>query len=589
MTAFSAAMNMREIQQVRMVNELCYKLNEKIPVPEGITAIPQPIIKEVLTNVREGPFGMARVIKVGMEGDKGLIATFDIGNFKKGIPMKEKEPGIYMGEYHILPGDNTKDMPILVSLKRPGGQETEWIDPVGVVTIDTTPPPVVSGLKAKGFMERIEVFWNPVRDTPDLKGYRVLRSEQPLSGYKEVAFLELTSFEDKTVKPEVVYYYRVIAIDSAGNESDPQDGVKAMLTTDKPIMLTGEVTKDRTLAGSYVVKDDFVVPRGITLTVEEGTNLSFEEETSLIVRGTLIAEGKGAPIDFIPVGENRWKGILIERAAIMADNVRIRGAVTALAIYDSEGIIENALLKDNDTGITLSGIPSPVFRSSTVSGNITGVRLERTDAKITGNNIFQNKDGIQVMVFSGEIKENNIFDNEKNILAEGAIRIGPNFFGATNIGEMRISGIISPLVYDDRVPHGKVVSAVEDLYVQMDAGERMKKAKELMEEANGYFQKRNFGKASALFEESLKAFPLSESYYSLALCYQEMKEEDKAMEFLRKGITRFPKDPSLLKAYGMALYQKGDEIKARDIFEEVLRINPDDRQVRFIIERMKKR
>jgi len=97
MTAVSTAMNIREIQQVRMVNELCYKFNEKIPSPTGVAIEERPVIKEVLTNVKEGPFGKGRIIRVGLEGDKGMVATFDIGNFKKGIPMKETKPGIIYG------------------------------------------------------------------------------------------------------------------------------------------------------------------------------------------------------------------------------------------------------------------------------------------------------------------------------------------------------------------------------------------------------------------------------------------------------------------------------------------------------------
>ncbi len=35
MTAISTAMNIRDIQQVRMINELCYKFNEKNPFSCG--------------------------------------------------------------------------------------------------------------------------------------------------------------------------------------------------------------------------------------------------------------------------------------------------------------------------------------------------------------------------------------------------------------------------------------------------------------------------------------------------------------------------------------------------------------------------
>ena len=588
MTAVSAAMNLREIQQIRLINELCYKLNEKIPSPEGMLAADLPSIKEVLTNGKESPFGKNKIIRVGLEGEKGLVATFDIGNFKKGILMRENDPGIYTGDYLVMPGDDAKDMPIIASLKRPGGLENQWLAIDDFITIDTTAPPQVTNLKAKGFPDRIEISWDQILNTPDLKGYRILRSEQPLSGYVEITTVEFATFEDKTAKPETVYYYRVIAFDKANNESDPQDSVKASLIAGEPVILTGELKKDMALNGLYTVKGDFVVPKPLTLTVEPGTNILFDEMSSLIVRGRLTADGKDSSVEFIPLGDNKWKGLVIEGGNITTNSVRIRGAITALTIQGSEGAIENTLLTGNETGIFISGTPSPVLRNSTITGNTIGVKIDRTDARIIGNNIFQNKEGIQMMAFSGEIKENNIFDNEQNVLAGGLTRIGPNYFGSVNAEEMRLSGINAPKVYDDRLPQGKVVDAVVNLYAELNSGERLKKAKELADDANEYFKKRNFGKASALFEESLRASPLAESYYYLALCHQEMREDEKAAKILKEGIEKFPRDSGLQKALGLIYYQSGNEKEAVKVFKEVIRLNPDDKQVKFMIERIEK-
>ena len=83
MTAVSTALNLREIQQVRLVNELAHKFNEKIPSPSGMAAEDRPVIKEVLTNIKEGPFGKGKIIRAGLEGDKSMVAMFDIGNYKR--------------------------------------------------------------------------------------------------------------------------------------------------------------------------------------------------------------------------------------------------------------------------------------------------------------------------------------------------------------------------------------------------------------------------------------------------------------------------------------------------------------------------
>ncbi|MEW6674995.1 MAG: GNA1162 family protein [Nitrospirota bacterium] len=588
MTAVSTAMNIREIQQVRMVNELCYKFNEKIPSPTGVKVEDRPVIKEVLTNVKEGPFGKGKIIRAGLEGEPGLVATFDIGNFKKGIPMKETKPGIYMGEYLVMPGDNTRDMPIIASLKRPGGYESTWIDVSGFVTIDTTPPPQIKGLRAKGFQDRIEISWETIKNTPDLKGYAILRSEQPLSGYVEVARVELSAFEDKTVKPETAYYYRVVAFDHTGNESELHDPVRASLISKEPVILSGELKKDTILSGIYLVKGELIVPKGLLLTLEPETGIMFDESASLNVYGRMIANGKESPVELVPSGDKKWKGITIEGGNVVMNGFHIKGAVTAMLIQNTEGHIENGVITDNDTGVSISGTPSITVKNCTISGNRMGIELQKTDAKILQSNIFQNTDGILMKGFSGEIRDNNIFDNSRNISSESPVKISANYLGSINIDEMKISGVSLAKVYDSRIPDGKIVDAISNPYATLTQEERQKKATEFVIEAGNYFRQRNYGKASTLFEEALKAFPTPETYYYLALCYQEMKEDERSLKFLKEGVEKFPKDSTLQKALGLMYYQQGNEVEAKKAFEEVVRLSPEDRQVKFLLERMGK-
>ncbi len=586
MTAISTALNLRDIQQIRLVSELAYKINEKIPSPEGVAAEQRPVIKEVLTNAKEGPFGKGKIVRAGLEGDKELVATFSIGNFKKGIPMKETKPGIYMGEYLVMPGDNTRDMPIIVSLKKPGGYETEWIDVSGVVTIDTTPPPPAGGLKARGFQDRIEVSWETLKNVPDLKIYKVLRSEQPLSGYNETGSTELNIYEDRTPEKNKTYYYRVIAVDQADNESEPQDAVRASLVGKEPVLLEGEMVKDTILSGMYTIEDTFFVPKGLTLTIEQGTRIMFDEMASLIVYGKLIINGKESPVEFFPSGTEQWSGIIIENGSIAADGFRIKSAETSLYMKETEGLVEGGIITESDTGIFVIGTPAPVIKNLSISQNETGVELQKTDARIIRNNIFQNKAGVSMRGFSGEIKDNNIFNNVKNITSESLIKIGANYFGTIHVEEMRLESINVVKAYDLRVPDGKIVDAVLNPYVNMTQEDRQRKLTELAIEAGNYFRQRNYGKASTLFEESLKVSPSADAYYYLALCYQEMKDDDKASKILRDGVEKFPKDSTLVKALGLLLYQKGNEEEAKKVFNELIRLSPEDRQVKFLLERM---
>ncbi len=91
-----------------------------------------------------------------------------------------------------------------------------------------------------------------------------------------------------------------------------------------------------------------------------------------------------------------------------------------------------------------------------------------------------------------------------------------------------------------------------------------------------------------LFEEALKAYPTAEVYYYLALSYKNMKEDDKAERFLKEGVEKFPNDSTLLKNLGLIYYEQGDEAGARKAFDEVLRLSPEDKQARFMIERLGK-
>jgi Flp pilus assembly protein TadD len=67
-----------------------------------------------------------------------------------------------------------------------------------------------------------------------------------------------------------------------------------------------------------------------------------------------------------------------------------------------------------------------------------------------------------------------------------------------------------------------------------------------------------------------------------------MKEDERSLKYLRDGVEKFPKDSTLQKSLGLMYYQNGNEVEAKKAFEEVLRLSPEDRQVRFLMERIGK-
>lgn len=586
-TAVSTALNLRDIQKVRLINELCNKLMEKVPSPSSAaTAEHRPVIREVLTNLVEGPFGPKKVIKVGVQGDPGLVASFAIGSFRRGVPLKEMTPGIYAGEYAVLPGDTTRDMPLTVTLTRPGGLETEWLDVSGFVTIDTTPPPPVTALRAKGQSDRIELTWEGVKQVPDLKGYRVLRSDSPLTGYQELGIVETAAYTDQRAAPGRGYYYRVVPVDLVGNGGEPSDPVRAMLTAAEPLPLSGIIAGDRLLEGSYLVTGSVTVPHGVTLTLAPETRLRFAAGQGVTVQGRLIAAGGEGEIALLADGDGGWSGVTIDGGRVELERLRLQGAETGIAITGGEGRLARITVTGCGTGVSMEGPGALDLREVTLSGNKVGLRLTRSMATVTGSTIVQNGRGVELDAFSGRLEGNNIFDNQVNIAATTPQKVGPNYLGSVQLDDLRLEQVTVEQLYNDRLPGGALAAPQVDPYRNLTAEERQRRQAELLVEGGDFFRKRNFGRAATLFTEALKVAPTPDIYYYLALVCQEMQEGDKAMRHLQDGVARFPQEANLWKALGILAYERGERETSRHALDEALRLSPDDRQARFVREQL---
>jgi hypothetical protein len=438
MTAISTAANVRELQEVRMVNELSYKLLQQLPLPEGAPAISRPEIRAVITNVSEDPFGKGGIVRVGLYGEPGIVAAFDIGNFKKGLPMKETQPGVYLGGYATLPGDNTQDMPIIAYLMRPSGPDSQWIYTNGLVTIDTTAPPKVTDLRVVSFEDRIELSWGYPPDVLDLAGYLVLRSEQPLSGYEELEEVEQNVYSDRQVESGGVYYYRIVAVDRAGNRSEfsATNTVQTRVAAIEPTILTGVVQADTVLSGAYLLKGQLSVPRGVSLTIGPRTTIMAEEDAGIRVQGQLMVDGLNGQIILFSRKDRQWRGIVVEGGQVKMQGFLLSGSVAGVTLIESEGLVENAMITDNELGISISGTASVVVSNCWVAGNQTGIQLSGAGSKILQSVIARNGTGLFLKNFSGEVKDNIIIDNERNVFSDSPLKLAPNYLGRRPVHEL---------------------------------------------------------------------------------------------------------------------------------------------------------
>lgn len=140
-------------------------------------------------------------------------------------------------------------------------------------------PPAPTGLTAtpSGDGTSIEVAWTAVTGATS---YALERAEgQPAGAFAEVGGdLTEANYTDTDIETDVVYSYRVAAVNAEGTGSFSST-VTAGVEGEAVDTLTGDITADRTLFADtlYVLSGYVKVASGATLTVEAGTTIVGDE------------------------------------------------------------------------------------------------------------------------------------------------------------------------------------------------------------------------------------------------------------------------------------------------------------------------
>ena len=446
--AVSTALNMRELEILRTSDDLFREMVRSIPQPTLAQALRPPgiaiMVHDGMRRTDRYALKAGDELKVAMEGDPRKKATFRIGNFKKDLPLREEEPGMYSGSYKVLPGDLAEEALITAVLSDDAGHSTEWADALGLVTIDTIPPAIPAGLKAIGRDRSVELRWAPSPEK-DLSQYRIYRSATPLTGFQEVGRTELTAFMDQNLTNDTSYYYRAAAVDLAGNESKPSDALKATPVTPGPTPVKGLIVGEVTwLAGKspYILEDTVTVESRAALTIESGAVIR-SPGAGIVVAGKLTAKGdEGSMITFEPsTSEGQWKGILFRSTKndeSSLEYVKVTGAQAGITCLSSSPLVlNNDLSKNrvgirvqesfskpriqgngisgNGTGVEISGGATPVLEGNEIRGNEKdGVAVREANPLLLKNQILGNGEaGVRVQSSSARLMQNNIHDNGK--------------------------------------------------------------------------------------------------------------------------------------------------------------------------------
>jgi fibronectin type 3 domain-containing protein len=165
---------------------------------------------------------------------------------------------------------------------------------------DATPPAKPNGLVAAGAYEKVSLSWNAGSED-DLAGYNVYRSTSAFTDKADAAqangggLIESTSFTDAGRVNGQAYYYRIEAVDGAGNASilsdmssaTPQDQVPPEVPTtlqaqyDEPagaVAMSWEAVSGATEYNVYRAQDPFALTQNATkLNGSAVTGTSFED------------------------------------------------------------------------------------------------------------------------------------------------------------------------------------------------------------------------------------------------------------------------------------------------------------------------
>jgi tetratricopeptide (TPR) repeat protein len=554
-----------------------WKISQFMPDSPHGDELPEILL--VNTNVDKGVFGTGEKIEVDLNAEKGLTCYFDLGDFKKNIPMHYTDGGTYKGAYTVREGEQATALPLTLHLVKSNGIERTWAE-TGTVTIDAVAPPPPADLVARSGKEGIALSWSsPGSD--DLSEFLVERSEKAVGDFDALHKTKDLKYLDTQVSQGKRYYYRIRSVDRLGNRSAAtrvRDLTMPYFDTVKlPTRMKGPL-----VPGTYSVEGACIVPEGETATVRPGTKFNFSPGARLVAKGSLAILGDARNRIFLEGKE--WKGIEIPTGgrveisnAVMSgcsECLRAEGGLLVAATLSLKGSKGNCILAANGTPFELNGL--------SVSGFDEGVVIKGGKGRMEKSNITGNRVGLTFLGGNAEIVDNNIFGNsELEIRAGQKLVLDRNYLGADNTNDLKLKGdILVASLLSAPYPKGTNVVLVD----KEEVTPKMMAARFEMHKAKGIaaFKKRRFGDAYQAFQKALTLREDREVYLYLAYTQMILGDASASEKTLAAGIEAFPYEVRLYQVYARQLAAKGETEKALALVDKALRMNPDDPTLKLI-------
>ncbi|RLB12330.1 MAG: hypothetical protein DRG39_02180 [Deltaproteobacteria bacterium] len=579
-TVISAMVEPPAKRQMRLVvYDWGWKIAQLIPDNPSGNALPRMV--SVDSNIDKGIFSIGEKIRVSVQAEKQLSCSFDIGDFKKSIPMPYTKDGTYKGMYVVKEGDYASMQPLIIHLVRPNGTERIWIEPEGTITIDGIAPPAPQHISTEVSKEGVSIGWS-LPEAKDLKGFVVEKADTPVGRFTVVAKTEKLSLLDPDISEGKTYYYRIASVDKAGNRS-----VSSPVPVTVPFfekMMLPEQLKGNLIAGTYILKKDAVVSEGELLKIGPGVKIDASEGAGIIVKGTVRINGS---LEEPTILKGRgWKGILLDSGKLIASGVIFEGCTSC--IHAKEGYVKlyRTTLRGEGKGDAVSIGTDTVceLNKLSISGFERGAFIMGGKGRIQGCEIKGNKIGIEIEAGSFALINNNIFKNRhKDIISHQRLVLFSNYLGTSSLSKLNIEGdIIIKSLLDAPYPHGRKIVFLREKEIRPEEiEERFKYYKVMGKKA---FAKRRYGDAYQYFKKALDLKRDRDVYLYLAYIQMAIGETEKIEQTLKKAINLFPYDIRLYQVYVRYLVEKGETPKAISLLDKAIRMNPDNKSLIYLRE-----
>ncbi|MCG3157442.1 MAG: hypothetical protein DKINENOH_04076 [bacterium] len=298
-----------------------------------------------------------------------------------------------------------------------------------------TPENLAASINSAGF---VQLVWEENdSSTAEAAGFVIFRSQTSGSGFSAIDSVVTESFTDYTVSPNVTYYYKVQAYNSAGNSSQTaQVSQLAGLSG----TLTGNITWSTPGA---ILAGEVELPSGNSITVQAGANITAATGAGVVlkiygafnVNGTeaspVIFDGSGSSGNWIGIrykanseGTISWatirhaqKGVWVDfEDSIVLEHCTIENFASQGVYLNGSGTtVQNCTIRDaagGAHGVYITGTCNPSILNTSISNAPIGIMRDtgsQAYVTIDGNDISNcSNAGIQVLGANAALRNNNI-------------------------------------------------------------------------------------------------------------------------------------------------------------------------------------